>query len=185
MSTILVLVLSPIVTWIYILICHRRKKKAGNLLLNVGQTIYGKIIFWMAILLALLVFPVSILCILQLFIIVMPAPNPPGTVFGFLVTLICTISGWAIVTGLYYISSRGGFELRENGICCLLWFLKWEQYESYTWLGAKKSILYAPYKSRFLILRKIVTVPVPIPTKHRSAVDQIVAKYLPRSTGKS
>ena len=76
-------------------------------------------------------------------------------------------------------------ELRENGICYLLWFLKWEQYESYTWLGANKSILYAPYKSRFPILRKIVTVPVPIPTKHRGTANQIVAKYLPRSTGKS
>lgn len=129
--------------------------------------------------------PISILCILQLFIIVMPAPNSPGIESSFLITLIYTISGWATVTGFYYISSRGGFELRKNGICFFLWFLKWEQYTSYTWLGANKSILYASYKSRFVILRKIVTSPVPIPTKHRSAVDQIVTKYLPRATGKS
>lgn len=172
----------PIVIWIYILTSHRRNKKAGILLLNVGQTIYEKYFFWMAILTALPVLFISRVCILQLLIIVMPAPNPPGTVFLFSVAV--TIAGWGTVAGMYYISSRG-LELRENGICFLLLFLKWEQYQSYSWLGAKKSILYAPYKSRFLILRKINAVLIPIPTKHRSAVDQIVAKYLPRSTGKS
>jgi hypothetical protein len=178
------IILFNIGLWIYILTWRWRKKEAGGLLLNVGQTTHHKFVFWHATFMCILMLPLVYVCILKFSLIGLRTSEPQNITTSFLETLIFTINSFVTIAGLFYISFTG-LEFRKNGICIFLWFVKWERYTSYTWTGSNNSLLYAPYKSRFLILRKFGTIPVPIPAKHRSAVDQVMAKYLPRSSEKN
>lgn len=180
--SIVILIVLSIGLWVYILTWQWRKKDAGAVLLHIDQLFLGKLLFWMGIL--LLLSTVGLGRIYTSLFFAISASMPPNemsdTLWFFWMVLFGAIGAWHIGIALICVSF-GGFQLRENGICAYFSFTKWGRYISYTWKGGEKPSLLLRYKSRSFILRKVASIPIPIPLKHKNAVEQILAQYIARS----
>ncbi len=151
-----------LLSWIW------RKKKAGDLLLNVGQLSENKILFWIG------VFEV-VLALLNTWFTINRVPQ--GLPVDNLVEVISQLVFlWTLAIFLLSLGCSK-LELRENGICYMFSVIKWEKLASYKWKPGKPNVLTINLKQAdFPLLQK--TWNVPIPLKYRDAVDGIMAKYL-------
>jgi hypothetical protein len=145
------------------------KKEFGSLLINTGRTSSNKFVFWFAVFYTLS----AISKTWGMFVQVL-GELPPSTNLEVLISEF--VFHWVLAIYLLALAlSR--LEFRENGICFMLTFLKWQRVNSYKWEQSKPNILTIWFKPRFPLVPGFLS--MPIPTKHREAVNQTLDERLP------
>jgi len=152
-----------LLTWFF------RKKEFGSLLINTGRTSINKLSFWLAVCFALSAIHTTWVMFVQVL-----GELPPSTNLEVLISQL--VFYW--VLAIYFLAlGLSRLEFRENGICFMLTFLKWQRVNSYNWEQSKPNTLTIRFKPRFSLVPGFLS--MPIPTKHREAVNQILDERLP------
>lgn len=147
------------------------KRKPGQLLIDLGRTLQNKCLFWMGLFLAAL-------SVIQLWLVFHLAVY--GNTYSKhlsldleLARLIFTLSvvSFLIALGL------NRFEFRENGICFMYSFIKWQSINSYSWWPSNPNDLVIGYKSKSPLLPGLMS--VGIPEEHKDRVRFILDHKLP------
>jgi len=152
-----------LLTWFF------RKKQSGRLLINIGRTSAHKLVFWLAVFYVLMM----ILTTWGTFVLVLGELPPSTNLEVFISQIVCN---WALAI-CFLALGLSRLEFRENGICFMLTFFKWQRINSYNWEQSKPNTLTIRFKPRFSLVPGFVS--MPIPTKHCDAVNQILDERLP------
>ncbi len=166
-------IVSAVFIPIYLLSWRWRKKKAGCLVLDLGQTLSNKLCFGLGLLEVLGASYFTFSLIRQV-----SRENyqfSPDEIYRlgvaiFLWTLAILLLAWGV--------SR--LQLRENGFCYHYQILNWHKIISYAWQESKPNTLTMRLKSKVSFLPKFVSFPIP-PDK-RNQVEYILANYVPGKT---
>jgi hypothetical protein len=158
-----------LVSWFF------RKKESGDLLINLGRTSVNKRFFWTGVLQA----PLVIVWTWRVFDHVL-VEIPQRTSLASL-ELQISLLVLSLVGAISYLAlGLSSLEFRENGICFMFLFLNWQSINSYNWDKSKPTLLIIRFKSRFLLSPVFTKIrSIPIPTKHRDVVSQILDERLP------
>jgi hypothetical protein len=158
-----------IIIVVWLLSWFFRKRKAGDLLLEIGKTEETEIFLASSIAyVALSGFMVWQLIghILKGFPKNINLTHELPTVLSFLGLTI-----FYIAIGL------SKLEFRENGICFMFRFYAWENIKFYYWKHSKPASLRLRYMSKFPLLPRILSLTMPV--KYRDAVSDILNEKLP------
>jgi hypothetical protein len=156
-------------TSVWLLTWFFRKKESGYLLINIGRTSINKSLLWMGMFYALFT-----ILLTWLFFVQISAGLPPSTSLEVRISQLAFI--W--VSAIFLLTSGlSHLEFRENGICFMLTFFNWQRVTSYNWEPSKPNTLTIWFKPRFPLIPKFIS--IPIPTKHRDVVSQILHERLP------
>jgi hypothetical protein len=166
-------ILSAVLIAIYLLSWRWRKKKAGCLVLDLGQTLSNKLSFGLGLLEVLGASYFTFSLIRQV-----SQENyhlSTDEVYGlgvaiFLWTLAILLISWGV--------SR--LQLRENAFCYQYQILNWHKIISYAWKKSKPNTLTMRLKSKVSFLPKFVS--FPIPSDKRNQVEYILANYVSGKT---
>ncbi len=154
------------ITW------KERKNKAGTLILNIGQLPTSKVYFRVGILNGVASGFITYVAIYQI--------STALTISTLeLQSITQAILSWSMA--IYFILlGLSRLEFRENGICYMLSFLKWDNLAAYSWNKEKPNILTIRFKQpRFFLSSKFWS--VEIPSQNRDAVERILELHLIKS----
>jgi hypothetical protein len=139
-----------------------RKQAAGSLLADIGRNSQNKFMFWVGLIMIAFLVPLTWFSF--------PRSSISLETKSVLVYL-CSSASFNIAIGL------SKLEFRENGICFMCSFTKWQKINSYTWESAKPNVLTIRVKPFFPLLPGFMS--IVIPAKHKDVVDRILNERLP------
>jgi uncharacterized membrane protein YhaH (DUF805 family) len=155
---------------LWLLSWNWRKRKAGALLLDVGGFSRSKFMLWVGVLEALFAVFYTWSAINKISTGLESESN--------LVEVIAQpVFFWSLAIS-FLSMGLSRLEFRENGICYMLWVVKWEKLTSYSWSQEKPNIMTIEFKQppSYLLLAAFWS--LPIPSTHRDAVRQILAEHV-------
>lgn len=165
-SLFIVLLALWILTW------NWRKKRAGVLLLDVGQIPIGRVIFWFCVLEVLIAAFKTWSAMYQISTGLLSLSNTSTIISQ--VLLYWLLAFYTAATG----SSR--LELREHGICYIFLVIQWNRLVAYRWDDMKPNILIIQVRPpSFLPFKQFWN--LPIPAVYRNTVAQIMAEHVTMS----
>lgn len=148
---------------------HLRKKQAGTLLINIGKVLRNQRLLISIFMSTIFAVTYSSLLIHQVFSKGLNYHNFDHTY------LAGAIIFWSSVI-MFVFRGLSTLEFRENGICYMFSFMKWERVTSYSWEKAKNNILLITFQPRFPIVSSYWRLLIPL--VHKDTVNQILAQHL-------
>ncbi|MBD1865035.1 MULTISPECIES: hypothetical protein [Trichocoleus] len=143
-----------------------RIKRAGALLIDTGKIPQGKTFLWAA------GFQLGSALVYTWGFFSDGIPSPDRLAKGLpMLVLLLTLAAASLVGGL------GRTQFREKGICSLGGLLEWQKIKSFYWESSNPNTLTLELKPRSsLIFQRFGS--IPIPERHREAVNQILNQYV-------
>lgn len=145
-----------------------RKKKSGELKLEIGRTNQNKILFWVGLF-------TTGLAIVMTFSLLDQLTGPLVTTGG-LISGIAELAFWWAIAALFIMLGLSDLEIRENGLSYLYAWQPWDRIEAFGWDDDKPNTLILKVLPRTLFSRKYVT--LNIPAAQKEAVDQLIDDYI-------
>lgn len=152
-----------LLTWFF------RKKEFGDLLINIGRTSINKLFLWFGVFYAL-----SITLMTWRLSVQISVGIPQSTSLEIQISQL--VFCWIVVI-FFLANGLSSLEFRKNGICFMFTFFNWRRVNSYNWEKSKPNVLTIWFKPRFPLFPGFMS--MPIPTKHRDVVSQILDERLP------
>ncbi len=155
------------------------KRESGDLLINIGRTVINKYCFWGGVLFPLILISITWQLFFhllgELFVHGLGGFSQSTSLENYLGALLFLVFSCGVPILLFALGlSR--LEFRENGICFMFTFINWQKVNSYSW-KLKPNQLTIWFKPDFPLFAGIMN--LPIPTKHRDIVSQILNERLP------
>lgn len=166
--------LYAVATSVWLLSWSFRKKKAGELQLNVGRTAQNKFIFWFGMLGIFYAICLTYLFVLIVSSIQVANTYPASTDLSMDIAILAF--WWSCAISLVAIGLNR-LEIRENGICFMYAFVAWQSIISYHWERSQPNTLTIQFKPYIRLFPRYKS--MAIPTKHREVVSHLVQKHLP------
>lgn len=154
--------------FIWLLSWPTRKKKSGELKLEVGRTNQNKILFWAGLFL-------TGLAIVMTFTLLDQLTGPLATTGG-RISGIAEIAFWWAIALLFIMLGLSDLEIREHGLSYLYAWQPWDRVEAFGWDDDKPNTLILRVLPRSIFSRRYVT--LNIPSEQREAVDQLIDDYI-------
>jgi hypothetical protein len=146
-----------------------KKQKAGPLLADLGKTSQNKSDLWIGL------FSVAV-AVFQtwFFFTLVPHGTPESTS---LKSEIFKLFWWWFSAVHFTARGLDKLEFRENGICFMGAFVRWQRINSYAWESDKPNVLTIRFKPRFPLLLGLLS--ITIPEQHKHVVSDILNERLP------
>ncbi|MGB3297197.1 MAG: hypothetical protein WBA76_02930 [Phormidesmis sp.] len=145
-----------------------RKKKAGELKLEIGRTTQNKVLFWVGL------FQIGIAIAMTLPVLdtlTGALVNPLGIFLG-----LVEIAFWWAIALLFIMLGLSDLEIHEYGLSYLYAWQPWDRIEAFGWDDDKPNTLILRVVKRSVLSRRYVT--MSIPPAQKEAVDQLIDDYI-------
>lgn len=154
---------AELISWFF------KKQKAGSLLVDLGKTSKNKSDLWLGL------FGVAVAVFQTWFFFTLVSHEVPESIS--LKSEIFKLFWWWFFAVHSTARSLDKLEFRENGICFMGAFIRWQRINSYAWEPDKPNVLTIRFKPRFPLVPGFMS--ITIPEQHKRGVGDILNERLP------
>lgn len=145
-----------------------RKQEAGSLLADTGRSSQNKFMFWIGLI------EVAV-AVLQTWLFFTLVSNGVPKYTSLEMEVSKLIFWWSFAS-FFIAIGLNKLEFRENGICFMYSFIKWQRINLYKWEPTKPNVLTIRVKPLFPLLPGFMS--IAIPAKHKDVADGILDERL-------